>query len=323
MALIYVTRNLPGNGIPLLREAGHEVIVSDKDGVLTKDELLQALSARPYEAVLSQLTDTIDADVLDAVPAVKIVANYAVGFSNIALDETNKRDVVVTNTPDVLTDTVAEFTVALLLAVAKRIPEAERFLRAGKYVGWAPELLLGTDLKGKTLGILGAGRIGREVATRAALGFGMKVIYNDIKRSDELEAAISCQFMESTEAVLQQADAVSVHVPLLDSTRHLLNADRLAMMKPTAFLINTSRGPVVDEVALVNALQNGLITGAGLDVFENEPDLAPGLKDLENVVITPHVASASAETRANMSVMSAENIIAFFKGEVPPNTVKT
>jgi glyoxylate reductase len=322
MALIFVTRNLPGNGISLLKAAGHEVVVSGKDGSLTKAELLQAVSARPYEAVVSLLSDVIDAEFLSAVPTLKILANYAVGYNNIDVTKTQELNVVVTNTPDVLTDAVAEFTIALMLSITKRIPESERFLRAGKYEGWAPELFLGNVLKGKTLGILGAGRIGREVATLAALGLKMKVIYNDVKPNEDLEASIDCQFVDSVEGVLAEADVVSIHVPLLDSTRHLLSAKRLALMKPTAYLINTSRGPVIDEVALVNALKNGTIRGAALDVFENEPALAPGLAELENVVITPHSASASEETRAKMSEMVAENIKAFFDGQVPPNVVK-
>ena len=322
MALIFVTRKIPEAGLRLLREAGHEVDISEKDGVLTPDELKAALAARPYEGVVSLLTDTIDMDILAAAPQVRIVANYAVGYNNIAVQALAEKDVVVTNTPGVLTDTVAEYAVALILSVAKRIPEADRFTRAGKFEGWAPELLLGNDLKGKLLGIVGAGRIGSGVATRLAAGFGMKVGYYDIARSEALEAAVDCQYYESLEALLEQADVVSIHVPLLPQTIHLINAERLATMKSSAYLINTSRGPVVDEAALVNALRDGVIRGAGLDVFEDEPALKPGLAELDNVVLTPHIASASEETRNKMSELVAENINAFFSGEAVPNRVE-
>jgi glyoxylate reductase len=322
MAQIYVTRHIPTVGIDLLKAAGHTVDVSEKDGVLTKEELLGALSQKPYDAVISLLTDAINKEVFDTVPTAKIFANYAVGYNNISLPDAVAAGVTITNTPGVLTDTVAEFAMSLILAVAKRIPEADAFTREGKYVGWAPELFLGSDLKGKTLGILGAGRIGYEVAMRAHLGFGMKVIYNDIKRGEELEKNTGAEYRETTEDVLKEADVVSIHVPLLPSTEHLMNAERLRMMKSTAYLINTSRGPVIDEVALVEALKTGVIRGAGLDVFEHEPALAEGLKDLPNAVITPHIASASQETRDAMSRIVAEDVITFLKGETPSHVVK-
>jgi glyoxylate reductase len=322
MAQIYVTRHIPTVGIDLLVQAGHTVDISEKDGVLTKEELLGALSQKPYDAVISLLTDAINKEVFDTVPTAKIFANYAVGYNNISLPDAGTAGVTITNTPGVLTDTVAEFTMALILAVAKRVPEADAFTREGKYVGWAPELFLGSDLKGKTLGILGAGRIGYEVAMRAHHGFGMKVIYNDIKRGEELEKNTGAEYRETTEDVLKEADVVSIHVPLLPSTEHLMNAERLRMMKPTAYLINTSRGPVIDEVALVEALKTGVIRGAGLDVFEHEPALAEGLNDLPNAVITPHIASASQETRDAMSRIVAEDVIAFLKGETPTHVVK-
>lgn len=322
MAHIYVTRHIPDIGITMLRDAGHTVDVSEKDGVLTSEELVSAVSAKPYDAVVTLLTDTVDKTVFDAVPTAKIFANYAVGYNNIVLGDAKAAGVTITNTPGVLTDTVAEFAVSLMLAVAKRIPEADAFTRAGKYDGWEPELLLGVDLKGKTLGILGAGRIGYEVAMRAHHGFGMQIIYNDIQRSEILEKETGATYKETAEDVLKEADVVSVHVPLLPSTTHLINAERLAMMKPTAILINTSRGPVVDEVALVAALKAGTIRGAGLDVFENEPALASGLADLPNAVITPHIASASEETRAAMSRIVAENVLDFLAGKEPRNVVK-
>jgi lactate dehydrogenase-like 2-hydroxyacid dehydrogenase len=322
MAQIYVTRHIPDIGINLLRASGHTVDVSTKDGVLTKDELLTALRAKPYDAVACLLTDTINKEVFEAVPTAKIFANYAVGYNNISIPDAKEAGVTITNTPGVLTDTVAEFAVSLMLAVAKRIPESDRFTREGKYKGWAPELFLGSDMKGKTLGILGAGRIGYEVARRAHFGFDMKIIYNDMNQVPAFEKDLGALFRPTTEAVLEEADVVSVHVPLLPSTTHLINAERLARMKPTAYLINTSRGPVIDETALVDALKNGTIKGAGLDVFEREPELAKGLAELPNAVITPHIASASEETRSKMSEIVSENILTFLRGEVPPNVVK-
>ncbi len=321
MALIYITRHIPDIGINLLRAAGHTVDVSTKDGVLTPKELVSAVSTKPYDAVVCLLTDTINKEVFDAVPSAKIFANYAVGYNNINLEDAKAAGVTITNTPGVLTDTVAEFTIALMLAVVHRIPESDTFTRVGKYVGWGPELFLGTDVKGKTLGILGAGRIGYEVALRAHHGLGMKIAYYDVAPMPVLEKDCKATFMSSVETLLGDADVVSIHVPLLPTTEHLINAERLALMKPSAYLLNTSRGPVVDEDALVTALQTGVIRGAGLDVYEHEPALAKGLAALPNVVITPHIASAADETRGKMSLMAAQNVIDFFAGETPENVV--
>ncbi len=321
MALIYITRHISEIGINLLRAAGHTVDVSMKDGVLTQVELTHALSAKPYDAVICLLTDTINAEVFATVPTAKIFANYAVGYNNINLSDAQKAKVTITNTPGVLTDTVAEFTIALMLALAHRIPESDVFTRAGKYSGWGPELFLGTDLKGKTLGILGAGRIGFEVAQRAYLGLGMQIVYYDITQLPALEKECRAEFVPTVEALLTRADVVSVHVPLLPSTEHLINTERLAMMKPTAYLINTSRGQVIDEDALVTALKAGTIRGAGIDVFEHEPALAKGLTALPNVIVTPHIASASEETRAQMALIAAQNVIDFLAGEEPDNMV--
>ena len=318
---IYITRKIPNSGIELLKEKGHEVDISEKNGVLTKDELINALKAKEYDAVLCLLTDKIDAEVFDAVPTAKIFANYAVGFGNIDTEEAKRHGITVTNTPGVLTDSVAEHTFAMILSITARIAEGDRYTRAGKYEGWAPELLLGMDIKGKTLGIIGAGRIGSQVAHTATGGFGMKAIYFDIKKNEEFEKATGAEFRDSVEEVLKEADVVTLHVPLLDSTRHLINKERLEMMKSTAYLINSSRGPVIDEKALVEALREKQIAGAALDVFENEPKLAEGLAELENVVLTPHIASATQETRSKMSEMVAQNIIAFLEGGTPPNTI--
>ena len=319
MAKIFITHKIPEVGIKMLKDKGHIVELRDKSELLQKSELLKILGAGNYDGVLCLLTDQIDADVFVISPLTKIFANYAVGFDNIALAEAKKHGVVITNTPGASTESVAEHTIALMLTLICRIVEGDNFVRAGKYQGWDPMLFWGIDLQGKTLGILGAGRIGAEVAKKLALGFGMKIIYNDVVRNENLEKEIEAIFLPSVEEVLQQADVVSLHTPLLPETKHLINAERLALMKKTAYLINTSRGPVVDEAALVNALKKGIIKGAALDVFEDEPILATGLKDLPNVVLTPHIASATAETRNNMAKKAAENLIAFFNGQKVPN----
>lgn len=320
---IFMTRQIPARAEEMLREAGYEVTVSQKDGVLTRDELKAALTEKQYDAVASLLTDTIDADVIGAMPAsVKIIANYAVGFNNIDISVAHARGMVVTNTPDVLTATVAEHTVALVLTLASRIAEGDRFIREGKFVGWEPMLLLGTDLKGKTLGILGAGRIGSEVGRILHDGFGMKVVYSDMKPNDVLQNVCNATFCTTPEEILEQSDVVSIHVPLLPTTKHLINAERLSKMKKNALLVNTSRGPVVDELALVAALKAGTIRGAALDVFEFEPKVTPELLMLPNVVVTPHLASATEETRTKMAEMVAANIIEVLEGRSAVNPVQ-
>ncbi|MCH7883429.1 D-glycerate dehydrogenase [Patescibacteria group bacterium] len=323
MAKIFVTRLIPEAGINALKEKGYEVVVSAHDRVLTKEELTAALRGQNYDAVLCLLTDKIDGEVFDgAGKQVKIFANYAVGFDNIDLKAAEERGMMITNTPGVLTNTVAEHTFALMLAIAHRIAEADRFTRAGKYEGWAPMLLLGNDVSGKTIGVVGLGRIGSRVAHHAVKGFGAKVIYHDIKRNEDFEKEFKAVYKEKLEDLLKEADFISIHVPLLDATRHLINAERLKLMKSSAYLINTSRGPIVDEVALVEALKNKTIRGAAIDVFENEPRLASGLAGLENVILTPHIASATEETRSAMAELAAQNIIAALEGKAPPNLVK-
>lgn len=321
MAKIYVTRQIPESGITKLKDAGHTVMVSEKDGVLTREELVSALKENNPDAVLPLLTDKIDGEIFDAAPNAKVFASYSVGFGHMDLDAAQERGVTLTNTPGVLTDTVAEHAIAMMLSITSRIVEGDRFTRAGKYDGWGPMMLLGTDLKGKTLGILGAGRIGSRVAEIAHHGLGMNIAYYDIEEREYMED-VDATFYGSVDDVLKEADVVTVHVPLLDSTRHLINAERLASMKDSAYLVNSSRGPVIDEKALVEALRNKVIKGAALDVYEEEPKLADGLAELENVVITPHIASATEETRGKMSDMAAENIIAFLAGETPPNIVE-
>ena len=321
MQKVFITQRIPEVGIKMLTDKGYEIDVSSKDGILTKEELLSALKAKPYDAVLSLLTNQIDAEVFDACLSAKIFANYAVGYNNIDVVEAGKRGIVVTNTAGVLTDAVAEHTVALLLATLRRVVESDKYLREGKFKGWEPLGFLGLDLRERTVGILGAGRIGFRVGQILHKGFEMNIVYYDVKKNEEFEKDLSAIFYASPEELLKISDVISVHVPLLDSTKHLLDAERLVMMKKTAYLINTSRGPVVDENALVSALKNGVIAGAGLDVFENEPQLAEGLVDLPNVVITPHIASATVKARNEMATLAAQNIIDFFETGKPKNIV--
>jgi glyoxylate reductase len=320
MPRIFVTRKIPETGIKMLREKGYEIEVSDFDGVLPREKLLQ--KAKGADAILSLLTDKIDGEVMDAAgPQLKIVANYAVGYDNIDLKAAAERNVIITNTPEVLTESVAEHTVALMFSIARRIIESDQFMRDGKYVGWAPMLFLGNGLVGKTLGLVGLGRIGAAVAKMMRDGFEMKIIYYDIKRNEDLEVKYHLEYRD-LESLLKDSDFVSIHVPLLPTTRHLIAEPQLKMMKKTAYLINTSRGPVVDEKALVEALKNREIKGAALDVYEEEPKMAPGLAELSNTVLTPHTASATEETRSAMSKMAAKNIIAALEGKEPPNLVK-
>ena len=323
MPKIFVTREIPEAGLNKLKEKGYEVVVSPKDGVLSKDELITALKADKYDAVLCLLTDKIDGEVLDAAGRqTKIFANYAVGFDNIDLKAAEERGIQISNTPGVLTNTVAEHTFALMLAISHRIVEADKFIRAGKYDGWAPMMLLGNDLSGKTVGVVGLGRIGSRVAYHAVNGFDAKIIYHDLNRNADFEKEYNAQYKKKLEDLLREADYVSIHVPLLDSTRHLINAERLKQMKQTAYLVNTSRGPIVDENALYEALKNKVIKGAAIDVFEEEPKFVSGLAELDNVILTPHIASATEETRSAMAELAAENIIAALSGQIPPNIVK-
>ncbi|MEK9175077.1 MAG: D-glycerate dehydrogenase [Patescibacteria group bacterium] len=323
MAKIFITRQIPKTGPDKLRASGHEVVVSEKDGVLTKDELVVALQGKEYDAVLCLLTDKIDDDIFIAAGTqCKIFANYAVGFDNINLDVAKVRGIMITNTPGVLTDTVAEHAFALMLSIAHRVAEADRFTRAGKYTGWAPMMLLGTDVSKKTIGIVGLGRIGSRVAYHAAKGFDAKIIYYDIRRDENFEKEFSAEFKENVDDIFREADFISIHVPLLPTTKHLVDARRLGLMKNTAYLINTSRGPIVDEKALADALSVNIIKGAAIDVFEHEPAVYSTLLDLENIILTPHIASATDETRSKMAELAADNIISALLGQTPPNLVK-
>ncbi len=312
---IYITRRIPGPGIELLKKAGHELKINEEDRPLTDEELNSELSVGKYDGVLSLLTDNINAKVLDSAPSVKIYSNYAVGYNNIDLEEAKKRGVVISNTPGTSTNAVAEFTIALAMNIAKRVDEGDQFIRDGKYKGWNPNLLIGEEILNKTWGLVGAGRIGGRVAEILYKGFGMKIVYHDIKRNEELEKNSGAVFKENIEDLIKESDIISLHVLLDESTKHLMNKERIAMMKKTAVLINTSRGSVIDEPAIVSALENKMIRGFATDVYEFEPSLTEGLKELPNVVLTPHIASATEEARNAMSVQAAENLINYFAGK--------
>ena len=319
MPKVFITRQIPDKGISLLKDKGWDVSVGPEDKI-SREDLLEGVKG--VDAILSVLTEKIDKDVIEAAgKQLKIIANYAVGYNNIDVDEAKKREIVVTNTPGVLTESVAEHTIAFLFAIAERIVEADKFIRAGKYKAWGPKMLLGADIQGKTLGIIGLGRIGSAVAQRMQDGFDVKIIYYDLKRNEELEEKFGMEYRELDD-LLKEADFVSLHTALTDETRHLINAEKLALMKSSAYLINTARGPIIDEAALVEVLKEKKIAGAALDVFEKEPELMPGLTELENVVLTPHIASATLGTRDKMAEMAANNIIAVLEGNEPLNLVK-
>ena len=309
---IYITRIIPETGLKLLREKGISFDMGDSKNPPTKKELIKALKKKPYDGVINFLTDKIDKDIFDACRTAKIFASFSVGFDNIDIEEAKKRNVFITNTPNTSANAVAEHTVALMLTLTTRIDEGDRFMRSGKYKGWDPNLLVGTDLKGKTIGLIGAGQIGTEVAKILHFGFGSNVIYSDITSSPLLEQVVG-PTRKGTAEVLREADIVSLHVPLLPSTRHLINKESLATMKKTAFLINTSRGAVIDEEALVQALKDKVIRGAGIDVYEFEPKLTRGLTKLSNIVLTPHIASARQSARDMMAEIAVKNIISVFE----------
>ena len=322
MQKIFITRKIPENGVHMLRDKGYEVDISPIDRPLTQDELINYIKAKPYDAVLSMLSDKIDAKVFDAAPSVRLFANYAIGFDNFDIAEAKKRGVYLTNTPHGGVDRVAEHAWALILALTCRIVEGDDYTKDGKYTGFDPMLLQGMKVNGKVLGLIGAGRIGTEVAKIGVSGFGMRVAYYDVVRNSKIEELKNVTYWPSVDEVLKQSDVISLHVPLMDSTRHLINAENMKLMKPTSYLVNTSRGAVIDEKALVQALMLGTIRGAGLDVFENEPSLAEGLKGLKNVVLTPHIASSTIEARQDMARMSASNIIELFENGRPVDMVQ-
>ena len=308
MPKILITRKLPSSVLSKL-EAAAEIDLHTGDAAIPADELRSRIADK--DALISLLTDNVDRSVVDAAPALKVIANVAVGYNNIDIPYAASRGIIVTHTPDVLTESVADFTWALILAITRRLAEGERLLRRGAWKGWALDFMLGTELRGKQLGLVGVGRIGRAVAARAP-AFGVRVVYTEI-----FDTVVDGAEAMSFDRLLNTSDIVSLHVPLTPETRHLIDKRALARMKRSAFLVNTARGPVVDEAALAWALQQHLIAGAALDVFEHEPAVHPDLLTLENVLLVPHLASGTTETRTAMADLAAANVLAVLAGKPP------
>ena len=312
---IFLTGRIP-DGVTAVLEKDCDVESNKEDRPMERAALLELVQDK--EGIISMITDRIDGELMDRAPRLRMIAAMAVGYDNIDIGAATARGIPVSNTPGVLTDATAELAFALILAAARRVVEMDGLTRRGGFRYWAPMLFLGTEVTGKTLGIIGLGRIGKAVARRAR-GFDMKVLYHNRERIDAAgERELKTEYAD-LERLLRESDFVSLHVPLTEETKHLISGRELALMKPTAFLINTSRGPVVDEKALVKVLRERKIGGAGLDVYENEPALTPGLAELDNVTLLPHVGSGTLETRTRMAVLAVENLLAGLRGDVPPN----
>jgi glyoxylate reductase len=314
---VFITRKIPSIGIDLLTEAGMRIEVYPHDNPIPESVLLEKIA--DCDALLCLLTDSISSRTIEVAERLKIIANYAVGYNNIDLPAASRRGIVVTNTPDVLTEATADLAFALILACARRIIEGDQIMRAGNFTGWSPQMLLGAEVYGRTIGIIGAGRIGTALAKRA-YGFGMTILYSDTIPNRLMEEKFQARQTE-LEQVIRQSDFISLHVPLTAGTYHLIDEQRLMQMKPSAFLINTSRGAVIDEAALVRALKKNVIAGAGLDVYEQEPLLADDLNRLEHVVLLPHLGSATVQTRNKMAELAAKNIISLAVEKHAPNAV--
>jgi glyoxylate reductase len=318
VARVYVTRPIAEEALAMLRAQADVSLWPEPEVPVPRRVLLEQVAE--VEGLLCLLTDAVDQQVIARAGRLRVISNCAVGYDNIDVAAATGRGIMVCNTPGVLTETTADLAWALLMAAARRISEAERYLRAGRWRSWSPQLLLGQDVHGATLGLIGLGRIGQAVARRAQ-GFGMQVLYYDTERKPEAERAVGARFVD-LEALLRESDFVSVHTPLTGGTRHLIGAKELALMRPTAVLVNTARGPIVDQRALAEALKQGRIFAAGLDVFESEPlPMDDPLLGLDNVVLLPHVGSASVATRTRMATMAAENLIAGLRGQRPPHLV--
>jgi len=315
---VYVTREMPERGLKIIKEKFDAEVWPD---YAPPPKKLIVEKAAKVDALATLLSDKIDAEVFDAAPNLKIIAQMAVGFDNIDVADATKRGICVTNTPGVLTETTADFAWTLLMAVARRVVEADKYVRGGQWkVGWHPMMLQGRDIYGATLGIVGLGRIGCAIALRAK-GFNMKVLYNDVIRRPDYEKEYDLEFTD-VDTIFKTADFITINTPLTKETHHLVDEKKLKMMKKTAYLINNARGPIVDQNALYKALKERWIAGAALDVFEEEPTpINNPLLKLDNIVVAPHISSASYETRSKMAEMVAENLIAFFEGKTPPNLV--
>jgi glyoxylate reductase len=313
---IFVTRRIPEAGLIRLKEH-FKVEVSPLDRDLNRDEILSMTAGA--QGMVSMATNVVDKDCIDGLGGIKIIANYAVGFNNIDVDYAREKGIVVTNTPGVLTEATADIAIALILCTARRIVEGDRLVRRGDFTGFYPTFFLGAELENKVLGIYGLGRIGKAVA-RKAVCFGLRILYHDVEPLEQGSLDFPAEYV-SFDELLGKSDFLSIHALLSEETHHRFTLKEFETMKDTAFLINAARGPIVKEEDLVHALENHLIAGAGLDVYEFEPTVHPGLITLENVVLLPHLGSATIEVREKMSLMVADNIIAFFQGKTPPNRV--
>ncbi len=314
---VLLTRAFQEKPIQKLKE-NFDLQIGSFERNLTKDEIIEKIKDK--EAIISLLADKIDKDVIDAAPNLKIIANYAVGYNNIDYEHAIKKNIFVTHTPDVLTDDTADIAIALLLSVSRRIVEADSFSREGKFKGWEPNLLLGKSLKGKTIGIIGMGRIGRAFAKRCK-GFDLKIYYYSRRRLNKNEEEeLGAEFLDFDE-LLKVSDFISFHTPLKKETYHLLSKEKFKLLKDGVIIINTSRGPVIDESALIENLKSGKVSGAGLDVYENEPEIPADLKKMKNVVLLPHIGSATVETRERMAFMCVDALMSIKEGKIPQNLI--
>lgn len=321
MPKIYVTNLIPQNGLKLLRDKAYQVEINESGKALSKDQLKDIFSN--YDAVLTSVPDKIDAEIIkSASKNLKIIANYAVGYDNVDVLEANRHNIIVANTPGVASESVAEHVFALILACAKKLIEADKYVRLGKFTRWDPMAFISPQIWGKTIGIIGLGKIGTFVAQIAFGGFRMKILYFDLEKAEDFELITEARQVSIAE-LLRESDIVTLHCPLTDKTRHLISTSELRSMKKSAILINTARGPVIDEAALIVALKDEVIAAAGLDVYEHEPSVPEELRTMPNVVLTPHSASATSETRETMSRIAAENIISVFEGKEPFGLIKT
>lgn len=310
---VVITDSIPNIAQKLLREAGFKIKVLKRDKFFSKDDFIKSLS--DADGIISLLSDRIDKEIINSLQNCKIIANYAVGFNNIDIDAAKSKNIIVTNTPDVLTDATADLSMALILACARRFYEGENLVRQKMFKGWAPNLLLGLDLKGKILGIVGAGRIGQATANRAQC-FGMKIFYYNRTKKVEFERKTKAK-KTSLNLLLKKSDVISIHLPLNAETKLLLSEEKLNLLKPTAILVNTSRGEIINEKYLITLLKKKKIFAAGFDVYQNEPNINPDLLELENVILLPHLGSATIETRNSMAELAAKNIIRVLQNKKP------
>ena len=316
MKKVYIAREIDSAGIDLLKKQKElEVKINTKKESLSKQSLIE--EAKGSEAIVTLLTDIVDKEVMDGIgKQLKIISNYAVGYDNIDIKSAKERNIVATNTPEVMTQAVAEHAIALMLCCARRIGEGDRYVRAGNYKGWEPDLLLGPEIAGKNLGIIGMGRIGESLAQTAYHGFGMKIYYHDLNKNEELERNLQADYL-SLNSLLERSDFISIHVPLNKATHHLIGKQEFVQMKDNAILVNTARGAVIDEKALINALKDKQIFAAGIDVYEDETSPSKELYKLENIILTPHIASATIEARKSMALNVASNVINVLNGKAP------